>query len=1113
MSKYMTKKGLAFGAGIALVASGLAAAPAQADTTGPVTLVPDTGSTFNSILQSGFTLKTELDGNEFSVEEAASLAFLVENPGAAAISLDLATAGALNEQVNFRSDTDWAATGISPAATKGARLNGEATTAAADDDLWAAATYASDNAKFAYVTGSSDQTVATYAGAIAAGTAEAHVFDEVVGTDIDGALLITLTLANGAVLTFTPDGSPTSAEIQAGLRLDGDYDANYAIVTAGAGATGSDDGGSDLDTFDFTVTYAKIQGNVALSTLNAFGAAQTIDTNTPGAPAGFNFGTSVKKNTLTIATTETVKNVTLYVTAFLDENGNGVKDTFESASDRETVVLYAPGNVAATTTIDYLKSNDSSYRTTIVYNNSINPFQVAAKTYGKLFVGGTLVDVTVAEADAADNDADDLTVAAISTATTALGGGDTIGITKNTLSVGVTSAGVSNAFNMNAANNDVVDMVAGTYTAQTYYFDGANYLAVGSASAAFDMNVGVNADVDTLEPTVTESASLDFAAGDNTTSTLGVKTGTKSFVVAVQARDANGAVGGGVLDLEKSAIKVRATVTAVTLGSGAVSVTGSSTSLAEDDVTVGYAFTNSKGVASFTITNTVGSEDDVVTAKFEILKSDGTYVDADTLTATWADAALASWSSVGGAYVSGETVNLSFKAVDQFGGVISADDAAALSVVAVASVGGISKPATYSKTVSVTDGVASFSFANFATAGASAQLVATLNAGTSAATPSGGGSATITVNVYNSNATSSLNVADSFSTAINYADNVTGALTDTAVTAAATASGIATAASVAITGNVLDVNGVGQPGAAVVLKADGVLFRDASNYALGEITTYANEYGAFSVTVFAHMVNTTGATVSITSGTVSDSTLLKTYLPTSINDENLAFSWNMPAELVKNTTYAVVATLTDKWGNPIPAKDLQGDGNAVDFAVAFTGTGSIEINGVGTTVYREFNTKGQSTVFVRSIKDIAGPGAVSATLGGNAGYATGNGTATSSLGTVDSANTVNDTATVWDETLWAGTLSAELDVKDVASVVAADQKVNVGSFKGYVALYAKGYKGQKMTAIVAGKWIKVDSLASDFERVVRYTGAGYSITTKIYIDGVQIGDAFTTMTK
>ena len=85
-------------------------------------------------------------------------------------------------------------------------------------------------------------------------------------------------------------------------------------------------------------------------------------------------------------------------------------------------------------------------------------------------------------------------------------------------------------------------------------------------------------------------------------------------------------------------------------------------------------------------------------------------------------------------------------------------------------------------------------------------------------------------------------------------------------------------------------------------------------------------------------------------------------------------------------------------------------------------------------------------------------------------------------------------------------------VGKAAATAAADQKVNVGSFKGYVALYAKGYAGQKMTAIVAGKWIKVDALASNFERVVRYTGAGYTITTKIYIDGVLKG-TFSTVTK
>jgi hypothetical protein len=43
-----------------------------------------------------------------------------------------------------------------------------------------------------------------------------------------------------------------------------------------------------------------------------------------------------------------------------------------------------------------------------------------------------------------------------------------------------------------------------------------------------------------------------------------------------------------------------------------------------------------------------------------------------------------------------------------------------------------------------------------------------------------------------------------------------------------------------------------------------------------------------------------------------------------------------------------------------------------------------------------------------------------------------------------------------------------------------------------------------MTAKVAGKWIKVDSIASDFERTVRYTGAGYRIFVHLYIDGALV---------
>jgi hypothetical protein len=126
------------------------------------------------------------------------------------------------------------------------------------------------------------------------------------------------------------------------------------------------------------------------------------------------------------------------------------------------------------------------------------------------------------------------------------------------------------------------------------------------------------------------------------------------------------------------------------------------------------------------------------------------------------------------------------------------------------------------------------------------------------------------------------------------------------------------------------------------------------------------------------------------------------------------------------------------------------------------------------------------------------------------------------MGSKDSGSaTVSATYGAANGSISAADTALNIDIKATTTVtvgVAAvddvsDTKVNVGTFKGYVALYAKGYKGQKFSAIVAGKWIVVPTLASDFERVVRFTGAGYTITTKIYIDGEQVGDEFTTLTK
>ena len=81
-----------------------------------------------------------------------------------------------------------------------------------------------------------------------------------------------------------------------------------------------------------------------------------------------------------------------------------------------------------------------------------------------------------------------------------------------------------------------------------------------------------------------------------------------------------------------------------------------------------------------------------------------------------------------------------------------------------------------------------------------------------------------------------------------------------------------------------------------------------------------------------------------------------------------------------------------------------------------------------------------------------------------------------------------------------------LTVTQPSKLVAVDKKLTVGSFKGFIAIYTKGYEGSKLSAKVAGKWLVVDSLdeswrGNDYSRTVRFTGAGYDIFVHLYIDG------------
>jgi hypothetical protein len=283
-----------------------------------------------------------------------------------------------------------------------------------------------------------------------------------------------------------------------------------------------------------------------------------------------------------------------------------------------------------------------------------------------------------------------------------------------------------------------------------------------------------------------------------------------------------------------------------------------------------------------------------------------------------------------------------------------------------------------------------------------------------------------------------------------------------------------------VTGRVAaTITNVTRAGASVTISGpSNILFSDGAVDALGSLTFRADAAGEFAVELFSN-VSQANTVITVTSGGVSKTVKVTFTGPGASFGTKIAI--DAPASVMPGTSFKVTATLTDKNGNAV-ASTTSTSNTVGRMLVTYTGPG-ITI----ATMPTQTDSKGQVSFTILLGTNDSGTGVVSVS------YDQG------------------------DDADFDGAAAGDLDVTATASItvgaVASAEKVNVGSFKGYVALYAKGYAGQKMSAIVAGKWIVVASLASDFERVVRFTGAGYTITTKIYIDGVQIGSEFTTVTK
>jgi titin len=86
-------------------------------------------------------------------------------------------------------------------------------------------------------------------------------------------------------------------------------------------------------------------------------------------------------------------------------------------------------------------------------------------------------------------------------------------------------------------------------------------------------------------------------------------------------------------------------------------------------------------------------------------------------------------------------------------------------------------------------------------------------------------------------------------------------------------------------------------------------------------------------------------------------------------------------------------------------------------------------------------------------------------------------------------------------------LTADAATADALNDVLDNKKVTIGTYKGYVAVFTKGYEGQKLSVRLASKWHvrnPIVDLKAGYSLLTVNTGAGYVANVIVYIDGVEV---------
>jgi len=332
------------------------------------------------------------------------------------------------------------------------------------------------------------------------------------------------------------------------------------------------------------------------------------------------------------------------------------------------------------------------------------------------------------------------------------------------------------------------------------------------------------------------------------------------------------------------------------------------------------------------------------------------------------------------------------------------------------------------------------------------------------------GSATATVNLQKYNASSGAwaNTGDQVVTNI----NVSG-LADDFDAAVATSYSVSVSYFPDTTAWVVVSGTVDNTGSAIVVSGTGLYFSNSSGVTYsGGITVRADGSRAYSFGVAGELAGS--YTITMTNGSATTTSLIKVDPVTGSAGSAINFDIS---SITAGTTKILVGKVVDANGNPVDTSV-----GSATILVSYAANAGIPVGSIPT----ETDANGEFKLSILTTEKDAGTFTVTAVY-------LKEGSATAAKDRVSTTHVV--------------TIG-----KAASSTPSADQKVNAGSFKGYVAVYAKGYAGQRMSAKIGNDWVVVESLASNFERVVDFTGAGYTIAVRIYIDRVLV-DTITVTTK